>query len=334
MDIKSNSIRLEYDVIKSQLENVLLKEGFPKEKAEVLSKIFTDNSLFGKDSHGVNRFILFIKFIRAGNVRINVEPVKISGNNAFEQWDGNFGPGPLNACFCTSRAAELASKYGIGCVAIRNTNHWMRGGTYGWQAADAGYIFISWTNAKPTMPPWGGEVPKFGNNPLVIAIPYKDRHIVLDMALSQYSYGRLEKLSQEGGQTDYYAGYDEQGNLTKDPDAVLNTERALPIGLWKGSGMALVFDIIAAALSDGKTTEEVAKEKNESGVSQIFIAIGQDRVNIDILIDNILSGLNPPDRKKDHRIYYPGELSGLMSEEYRRYGVPIDKNVWDRILKI
>ena len=61
---------------------------------------------------------------------------------AMERWDGQRGFGPLNARHAMARAVELAHQFGIGMVALGNNNHWMRGGTYGWQAADAGCIGI------------------------------------------------------------------------------------------------------------------------------------------------------------------------------------------------
>ena len=334
---KENVIRIEYAVIKSQLEKILRSEGFPGEKASMLAKIFSDNSLFGKDSHGVNRFIPFIDSVKEGYVKINSDPVKVSGDNAIEQWDGNFGAGPLNARFCTYRAMELAGKFDIGAVALKNTNHWMRGGTYGWLAAEAGFALICWTNAIPTMPAWGGEEPLLGNNPLVIALPNKGNHLVLDMALSQYSYGKLEKLFQVGQQTDYFAGYDKEGNLTKDPAAIINSKRALPIGLWKGSGLSLMLDLIAALFSGGKSSMEIGKEKTETGVSQIFIAIkstaGKEGNDYKI-INDVLNGLKLSDSRSKDNIFFPGELSVKMRDKNIQNGVPVDKNVWNKILKM
>ena len=83
---------------------------------------------------------------------------------------------------------EIASVQGMGCVAIANTNHWMRGGSYGWQAADAGVIGICWTNTLANLPPWGAAEPRVGNNPLVVAVPRADGPVVLDMAMSQFSF--------------------------------------------------------------------------------------------------------------------------------------------------
>ncbi len=331
----SSIIRVDYNIVKTKLNEILLKQGFSETRAFELAKIFSDNSLFGKDSHGVNRFKPFINSVREGLVKIDSVPVKTLGNNAIEQWDGSYGPGPLNAKFCTGRAIELASEYGIGCVALKNTNHWMRGGTYGWQAAEAGYILICWTNAIPTMPPWGGTEPKLGNNPLVIAVPNKEEHVVLDIAMSQYSYGKLEKLIQSNDKTDYFAGYDEKGNLTKDPGSVMKTKRALPIGLWKGSGLALMLDLLAALLSGGRSTVDIGKEKAESGVSQIFIALkpvtGINEENIKSLVQNVLDDIHSTTGKEKDNLLYPGELSRKLRDENLKQGVPVDKRVWEEI---
>ncbi len=337
-DKKDSVIRIEYEAIKSQLEKILLKEGFPAGKASLLAKIFSDNSLFGKDSHGVNRFIAFIDSVKNGYVKTASDPVKVSGENAIEQWDGNFCSCPLKAMFCTQRAIELAGKFDIGTVALKNTNHWMRGGTYGRQAAEAGFALICWTNAIPTMPAWGGKKPLLGNNPLVIAFPYEEKHLVLDMALSQYSYGRLEKLFQAGEQTEYFAGYDSHGKLTKDPAAILNTKRALPIGLWKGSGLALMLDIMAAVFSNGKSSSEIGKEGTETGVSQVFIALkpfqGKEGKDFNVIINDILNGVKSSGSGEKENIFFPGEVSFRTSNENIKSGVPVDKYVWNKILKM
>ena len=161
------------------------------------------------------------------------------------------GPGIINALHVTGTVIYLADQYGIGCVALRNTNHWMRGGTYGWQAGKAGYVFIGWTNTIANMPAWGAKDAKLGNNPLVMALPYKNEAIVLDMAMSQYSYGALELSAMKNESLSVYGGFDGEGNLTKDPSAILASGSPLPIGYWKGAGLSLLLDLLATILSGG-----------------------------------------------------------------------------------
>ena len=93
------------------------------------------------------------------------------------------------------RAVELARANGIGCVALGNTNHWLRGGSYGWQAAEAGCVGICWTNTQPNMPAWGARDRRIGNNPFVMAVPRKEGHVVVDIAMAQFSYGQMENTA-------------------------------------------------------------------------------------------------------------------------------------------
>src|SRR5690606_12554923 len=100
-------------------------------------------------------------------------------------------------------------------------------------------------------PAWGALDNKLGNNPLVMAVPYENEAIVLDMAMSQYSYGAMEMQRLKGGQLPVPGGFDKNGNLSTDPDAILETKRTLPIGYWKGAGLSLLLDLLATVLSGG-----------------------------------------------------------------------------------
>src|SRR5205823_1096144 len=151
----------------------------------------------------------------------------------------------------------------LGCVALKNTNHWMRGGSYGWQAAEAGVIGICWTNTMPNLPPWGASDQRLGNNPLVIAVPRPPGHVVLDMAMSQFSYGALASYRLRGEQLPVAGGFDIDGQLTRDPAAIEHSGRPLPIGFWKGSGLALMLDMLAALLSGGRATHQVPPNPDE-----------------------------------------------------------------------
>lgn len=156
------------------------------------------------------------------------------------------------------RAIELAADHGIGLVALRNANHWMRGGSYGWQAAEKGYIGICWTNSIAVMPPWGAKECRIGTNPLIVAIPSTPITMV-DMSMSMFSYGMLEVNRTAGRQLPVDGGFDDEGNLTKEPGVIEKNRRILPMGYWKGSGMSIVLDMIATLLSDGASVAEVTQ---------------------------------------------------------------------------
>ena len=155
-------MRVPFEELKAEFKRVLTALDFPDEKAELCAAVFAENSRDGVYTHGLNRFPTFVQYIQEGVIDAAAEATKVSALGALEQWDGNLGPGMINARFCMNRAISLAKDNGIGCVAIKNTNHWMRGGTYAWQAAEAGYISISFTNAVATVVPWGGITATLG----------------------------------------------------------------------------------------------------------------------------------------------------------------------------
>lgn len=118
----------------------------------------------------------------------------------------------LNAYFCMERAIQKAKKNAVGITAISNTNHWMRPGAYGLMAAEKNCIGILWTNTLPNMPAWGGKDVKLGNNPVVICIPYEKGHVLIDIAMSMFSYGKLESYMRQGKDLPVDGGFDRDGN--------------------------------------------------------------------------------------------------------------------------
>jgi 3-dehydro-L-gulonate 2-dehydrogenase len=217
-------------------------------------------------------------------------------------------------------------------VALANTNHWMRGGTYGWQAADAGLIGICWTNTLANVPPWGAAEPRIGNNPLVLAAPRAAGHVVLDIAMSQFSVGALQAYAARGEPLPVAGGYDAEGRLSTDAGAIDATRRLLPIGFWKGSGLAVMLDLIAAMLAGGRATHEIPTEpERESSLSQVFIAIDVTPLGgHEQIADAIVQHLHetPPG---DAPVRYPGERTLETRRRNLAEGIPVDEATWNWI---
>lgn len=320
------------------LERVLINNSFKKKDAKLCAKIFAENTLVGVHSHGVNRFKGFIYLVKSEHINPSAKPTLENSFNAFEQWNGNLGAGPLNAHTCSKRAQELAKEFGIGCVALRNTNHWMRPGYYAWEAADNGFVFICWTNTIPLMPPWGAMEPRIGNNPIVFGIPKIDGHVVLDMALSQYSFGKLANYEREDKELPHIGGFNHEGKMTKNAKDICESMRPLPIGLWKGSGLALLLDLIATILSGGKSTYNLSKSEIDSGMSQIFIAIDPRKFHSSEVIEKsiieILEYYFSSEKDGSEEISYPGERILKTKKENLKNGITIDERIWKQILEL
>ncbi|MBK0384024.1 3-dehydro-L-gulonate 2-dehydrogenase [Pedobacter sp. SD-b] len=328
-------MRKTYQELHLAFEKVLLKHKFTPQKANDIATIFSNNSCDGVYSHGLNRFPVFIDYLKKGFIDKDAEPTLTNSFGVIEQWNGNLGPGVLNAQFAMNRAIGLAKENGMACIALKNTNHWMRGGTYGWQAAEAGCIGINFTNTIAIMPPWGAKEPALGNNPLIIAVPRKEGHIVLDMAMSQFSYGKLQEQELKDQQLSYYGGYDQNGELSKDPKAIRETQRTLPAGMWKGSGLALMLDILASILSGGNTTAAISKTQKEMAISQVFICFDAEKFDgKDAIIEEILKFTKSAKPIDKANVRYPGEETLRVRNENLEKGIPVDEKMWEKLISL
>jgi 3-dehydro-L-gulonate 2-dehydrogenase len=330
--------RIPFEKVHDTLAGVLRSLGFSPQRAELCSRMFAEATCDGVYTHGVARFPRFVTMIRNGSVDVNAEAECVARFGALERWDGRRGPGNLNARAAMARAMELSREHGVGCVSLGNTNHWMRGGAYGWQAAEAGLIGICWTNTMPNLPPWGGVDPVIGNNPLVIGVPRANGPVVLDMAMSQFSYGALEKYRLRNEMLPVDGGFDEAGKLTRDPGAIERSWRPLPAGYWKGSGLAVVLDLMAAMMTLGKATHQISGDMLfESGISQMFVALNPAAVGdakwAERIADDVISSLHACKPAEQGRpVRYPGEQTLRIREQNRRLGLPVDEEVWARIV--
>ena len=330
--------RIAYEEMKRQFARVLESRGFSAEDARSAAEIFAQNSLAGVYSHGLNRFPRVVEYLDKGEIDPNARATCVMRMGAIERWDGHRGFGPLNAWRAMERACALAKEYGVGVVALGNNNHWMRGGTYGWLAADLGCIGICWSNTMPNMPAWGGKDRKIGNNPLVMAVPRSNgEHAVIDCAVSQFSYGKIEDCRLRGVQLPVPGGYNEAGELTTDPAEIEKTWRVLPMGYWKGSGLSIVLDLIATVLTNGNSVAKIGTFGDEIGLSQIMIAIDPGKFNAsgetDGIVDAILADVKASvPAQEGGEVFYPGEMELARIRENKAQGIPVIEEVWQRVL--
>lgn len=333
-------MRVPYDVMKAEFERVLTKYGFSSKNADAAASIFAQNSMAGVFSHGLNRFPRVIEYLKKGEIDPEVQAECVMSMGAMERWDGHRGFGPLNAKLAMDRAVELAGQFGIGIVALGNNNHWMRGGSYGWQAADQGCIGICWSNTCPNMPAWGGMDRKIGNNPMILAVPRSNGdHVVIDCAVSQFSYGKLEDCRLKGIQLPVPGGYDTQGNLTTDPAEIEKTWRVLPMGYWKGSGISIALDLIATVLTNGNSVQKIGTFGDEVGLTQIMIAIDPGKFNSTELTDQIVNDIVADIKssvpvQEGGEVYYPGELELKSIRENKELGIPVVEEKWNEVCSL
>lgn len=320
-----------FQELKQTLRQVLVKHGFRESRADLCAEIFAANSRDGVHSHGLNRFPVFMDYLGQGVINRDAEPEVVRTHGVIEQWDGHLAPGMYTATLAMSRAVNISKESGMGCVAVRNTNHWMRGGTYGWQAAEKGCIAICGTNAIANMPPWGGTEPTIANNPLVIAVPRQSGHLVLDMAMSQFSYGKMNEYKLRNAPLPVPGGYNREGHLSTDPEEVMTSKRTLPVGFWKGSGLSLMMDVLVSCLSDGRTVKQITESGTEHGVSQFFLCLSPAHID-ERIIDEIIGYAKSSAVAEGHSaVKYPGEQTLQQRKRSMESGIEVNDDIWRKV---
>ncbi len=330
-----------FSELQTIIHQAFLNAGMRDPDAATCARIHTESTADGVTSHGINRVPRFVEYIEKGFINLEAKPQLTKQFGALEIYDGQRAPGVLNALWCTDRGMALASEQGIALIGLRNTNHWMRGGAYGWHAANQGYVLIAWTNTESCMPAWGGKDTRVGNNPFIMAAPRPKGAVVLDMAMSQYSYGKLQVTRLKGDRLPFPGGFDSAGHLTDEPGPIEQSQRILPMGLWKGSGFAILLDVLAAVLSDGLPTNGIDALRSGScvGCSQVFIVVDPRKIGseemaaqiADSVVDYVHS--STPD-EKGSLADYPGEGASRRRERQMRDGIQVDDGILAEVRKL
>ena len=310
-----------------------------RETAVRFAEIFAGNSLDGVYSHGMNRYARYLDDMACGLCDAKVtEAEKVSGIGGLEVWDAHFGVGPLIAQQMAERAIELAKTHGIACVALRNNSHWLRAGRYGLMMADAGMMGICMTNTCMNLVAYGAKEPSTGNNPITFAIPRRAGSLVMDMAVSQYAFGKLEIMAQEGGMLDTACGYDLEGNLTNDPKKITESKLMMPMALWKGSALSIMIDLMTSMLSLGRTSLEIGKPSDgEAGMSQMFICMNPaavvDMDKAEEQMERSIAFFNALEPKEGMSgVHAPGQSLEKTRARNLERGIPVTEETWQKIL--
>lgn len=335
MSSTANELRIPFDEVCRVVRDAVERLGITGERGDLCARLFVEATRDGVYSHGVERFPTFTRSVAAGLVDVTARPARVAGGPAIERWDGRRGPGNLNAWLAMDRAISLARDQGIGAVALGNTNHWMRGGSYGWQAAEHGLLAMCWSNTLPNTSV-AGEPPVMGNNPFIIGLPRERGPVVLDMALSQYAVGVMTGYALRGERLPVPGGFDATGQRTDDAAAIVDGGHGAAIGHWKGFALAVALDAWAAMLSGGRATHELGRDPAlESGQTQFFLAVDPDVITPpeerEQMVEGIIAALKAAPGVDGAELRYPGEGTVRTREENLARGLPVRAETWEAL---
>lgn len=225
--------------------------GMPPADAEFISGSLVKTNLWGIDSHGVLRVPIYVKRLLAGSCNPNPVIKTVKSAITLEVLHGDDGAGQIVGRDAMLRAIELAKTYNLGVVGAMHSNHFGAAATFARMAAVEGMIGLAMTNVVQNVVAPGGSKPVIGNNPFAIAVPtYGDFPFVLDISLSAVSGGKLLLASKKGEKIPTDWGTDDQGHPTDDPDVAFKGF-LLPVGGYKGLGIAYAVELLTGVLSGG-----------------------------------------------------------------------------------
>jgi LDH2 family malate/lactate/ureidoglycolate dehydrogenase len=239
---------------------VLQAAGARKDTASAATRAMMHGSRLGIDSHGVRLLEHYATAITGGRVNPRPSMSIVSEVGAVATFDADDAHGALAAFTAMSHAVNLADRFGIGAVAIRNSSHFGPAGAYALAAADAGKIGLAFCNADKVVRLHGGAARFHGTNPIACAVPIPGgaRPWLLDMATSAIPYNRVQLYKSLGKPLPAGAASTTDGRDTDDPE---RAEMLAPLGGdlgYKGAGLAGLVEIFSAVLSGMRLSPELA----------------------------------------------------------------------------
>jgi LDH2 family malate/lactate/ureidoglycolate dehydrogenase len=310
--------------------------GLSTNDADIAADVAAHGTLNGSDAHGVVQMPLYITGLLDGTIK-SAPNVKTTNNlPCCMVMDADNALGLVVSQRAMDAAIDMAKKYGLGAVAMRNSSHFGGAGYYSERAARQGLIGFAFTNASPAIAPTGSKEALLGTNPIGAAFPLPATGpIVVDMATSVVARSRIRAMLALGQKT-LPEGWalDPDGKPTNDP-AVAVKGSVLPIGGPKGYALSLVVELLCSALSDGEPGFQVTYEnvvKRPSTISQFFFVmnpqgfVGLDRYGMRAAhIADKIKNAKPIDDAARPRL--PGQRSGEIGRTSRAEGLVMFDNL-------
>jgi LDH2 family malate/lactate/ureidoglycolate dehydrogenase len=316
------------------------KVGVPRKDAEVVSEHLVLANLRGVDSHGaLVRVPRYLPDIQSGQINLspNVKLVKETVSTGL--MDGDNGLGQVVAMKATELAIEKAETTGVGIVGAKNISHAGMLARYTLKVVERGLFGLACTNAPPFVVPWGGARPIFGANPICIGFPLeKEKSIVLDMATSSVSAGKIVVMAAKGEKMPEGWALDKHGKPTTDPKAFLDGGMLLPFGGYKGYGLSLSVEAIAGVLIGAPFSIHIRPgwatqggfivEALKIDAFRPYEEYTKDMLEFESLIESC------PLAEGSKEILLPGVLENREYERRSKDGIPVDEESWKALKKV
>ena len=278
------TVSLSLEDIYNLANKTLLANGCDEETSNILSDLIMKAERDGSLSHGLFRLPAYIAGLKSGKIngknrpkisKITPSVVKVDGNNCL-------APMVLNKSL--PELIKAAKENGVAVLSITNSHHMAAMWPETEAIAKEGLVAFACTSYKPAVAPAGSIKPLFGTNPISFAWPRKNKPpVVYDMATASMAMGEVQVAKREGHKVPLGTGLTKEGKDTTDPAEIADGGVLLPFGGYKGSGIAMMVELLAGALvGDNFSYETAEKDNNDGGPpsgGEFILAISPEKLS-------------------------------------------------------
>ncbi|MEA5084106.1 MAG: Ldh family oxidoreductase [Lachnospiraceae bacterium] len=344
-------VNIQYETMKKFSNHVFTKFGFTDDESKIITDVLLMSDMFGIESHGVQRMVLYYKTIKNGRIHMDSKWEIVHETPISAVIDNHFGVGQLVGHFAMKKAIEMAKKNGVGLISVRNSNHYGIAGYYAKLACDEGLIGISTTNSEAIMVPTYGRMAMLGSNPIAIAMPAQPYDFFFDASTTVVTRGKVEVYNKKGEDLPQGWTLNSAGQPSTDTADILhninekNGGGILPLGGstekfggHKGYGFGMIAEIFSSILSQGLTSNHT-HIGSTSGTCHSFIAINPnlfgDPAAIKAHFSTYLEELRQsPKAEGQTRIYTHGEKEVEAYALRLSDGIPVNENTLKEMKEI
>lgn len=304
---------------KQEILDRLKKYGIPDVQAEIISDVMATADMYGVTTHGSSVLDSHIERVKLGSYNLSPTFKIIRQTDTFATIDGDNAFGFVSANYCMQFAIERAKKNGIYQVLSKNNNTFGPAFYYPLKAAERGMIGVLFSNSPAQMAPTGGKEKLLGTNPFAAVIPVPGQDpIIIDMATSVVAKSKFKEYKLSGKKLPDGWALDKDGKPTNDPDEGIQG-LVLPMGGYKGYGIALLIDILSGVLSGSAYLNKVGRfySKDINGMNVGFCCIAIDPYVVlgedyDYRINDFVKTIRSSSSIDNNAVFLPGDRKHKM----------------------
>jgi LDH2 family malate/lactate/ureidoglycolate dehydrogenase len=312
--------------------------GLREEDARLTADVLVTTDTFGVFTHGTKSLKGYVRRLRAGGLRATAVPQIIAEGPGWALVDGQSAIGMVTSVRAMNTAIAKARTSGVAYVGVRNSCHFGAAGYYVNLAVRADMMGLALANDTPSMTVPGARAAVLGTNPFAFGVPAgEEKPIFLDIASSAVAGGKIRIAQAQGQKVPATWLVDAEGVPTTDPFAYPFAGALQPFAGHKGYGIALMIEILSAALSGAGLRWEVGSwidadpsQPTHHGAAFLAINIGAI-MPLELFkkrIDQMIRDIHEVPRARGvERVYMPGEMEWQNRQEALAQGIPLPDDV-------